>query len=97
MPWIDQYTGNQYRITTAENHGSRNTARVKAYGEVLREYEFHPEAKCADANGKTCDKQTIGLLQRRHVIMDLIKYIGKESNHLEDVDAGLIHSEQICM
>src|SRR5207248_1482129 len=25
---------------------------------------------------------------------DLIKYIGKESNHLEDVDAGLVHSEQ---
>jgi hypothetical protein len=26
--------------------------------------------------------------------VDLIKYIGKESNHLEDVDAGVIHSEQ---
>lgn len=31
---------------------------------------------------------------RRHVRVGLIKYIGKESNHLEDVDAGLIHSEQ---
>jgi hypothetical protein len=94
MNWIDQYTGNQYRITTAENHGSRKTARVKTYGEVLREYEYHPEAKCADADGKICDKQTIGLLQRRHVHVDLIKFVGKESNHLEDVDAGLIHSEQ---
>jgi hypothetical protein len=33
------------------------------------------------------------LLQRRHVYIDLIRYIGKESNRLEDVDAGLIHSE----
>jgi hypothetical protein len=94
MMWIDQYTGNQYRITTAEHHGNRKTVRVKTYGEVLREYEFHAEAKCAAADGTTCEKQTIGLLQRRHVRVDLIKYIGKESNHLEDVDAGLIHTEQ---
>jgi hypothetical protein len=94
MLWIDQYTGKQYRVTTAENHGSRKTARVKTYGEVLREYEFHAEAKCADAEGNVCGKQTVGLLQRRHVSIDWIKYIGKESNHLEDVDAGLVHSEQ---
>jgi hypothetical protein len=35
----------------------------------------------------------VGLLQRRHVHINLIKYIGKESNALEDVEAGLIHSE----
>jgi hypothetical protein len=94
MEWIDQYTGNKYAITTTDNHGGRKTARVKTYGEVLREYEYHPEAKCADADGKTCEKGSTGLLQRRHIHIDLIKYIGKESNSLEDVDAGLIHSEQ---
>jgi hypothetical protein len=66
---------------------------VKTYGDVVREYEFHPESKCADADGAICDKQTVGLLQRWHVYIDLIKYIGKESNSLEDVAAGLIHSE----
>jgi hypothetical protein len=66
---------------------------VKTYGDVLREYEYHPESKCADASGKVCDKQTVGLLQRRHVRIDQIKYIGKESNSLEQVEAGLIHSE----
>jgi hypothetical protein len=94
MRWIDQYTGNEYRIATGEDHGGRKAARVKIYGEVLREYEYHAESKCADAGGSTCDKQTIGLLQRRHVHFDFIRYIGKESNRLEDVDAGLIHSEQ---
>jgi hypothetical protein len=39
-------------------------------------------------------KQTIGLLQRRHVRIDEIKYIGKESNSLEEFEAGLIHSAQ---
>ena len=92
--WIDQYTGNLYRITTEGHHGARETARVKTYGEILREYEFHPEAKCADAEGNTCERQTVGLLQRRHVQIDRIRYIGKESNALEDVEAGLIHSAE---
>lgn len=92
--WIDQYSGNEYRISTTGHHGDRQTARVKTYGDVLLEYEYHPESKCADASGNTCGKQTIGLLQRRHVRIDQIKYIGKESNSLEEVDSGLIHSEQ---
>jgi hypothetical protein len=93
-PWIDQYAGKSYRIMMAGEHGTRHAARVKTYGDVCREYEFHPEAKSADHNGGACGKQTVGLLRRRHVHIDLIKYIGKESNHLEDVDAGLIHSQQ---
>jgi hypothetical protein len=94
MNWIDQYTETPYRINTAGHHGSRTSARVKTYGEVLREYEFHPESKCADAEGNVCGKQTVGLLQRRHVRIDGIKYIGKESNSLEEVDAGLFHSPE---
>jgi hypothetical protein len=92
--WIDQYSRNDYKITTTGHHGDRHTARVKTYGDVLREYEIHPESKYADASGKSCGKQTVGLLQRRHVRIDQIKYIGKESNSLEEVDAGLIHSAE---
>jgi hypothetical protein len=92
--WIDQYSEKLFRITTTGPHGDRQTARVKTYGDVLVEHEYHPESKCADVNGNTCGKQTIGLLQRRHVQIDQIKYIGKESNSLEDVEYGLIHSEQ---
>lgn len=93
MRWIDQYTGKLYRITTNGSHGSRLSARVKTYGETVSEYAFHPEAKCADVDGNEGDKQTVGLLQRRHVAIDHIRYIGKESNRLEDVEAGLVHSE----
>jgi hypothetical protein len=67
---------------------------VKTYGEVLREYEIHPESKCADATGRPCTKQTVGLLQRRHVRIEQIKYVGKESNSLEEVEAGLVHSAE---
>jgi hypothetical protein len=92
--WIDQYSGKAYRITTSGHHGDRRTARVSTFGDVLRKYEYHPESKCADAHGKVCGKQTIGLLQRRHIRIDQIKYIGKESNNLEEVEAGLEHSQE---
>jgi hypothetical protein len=52
----------------------------------------HPETKCANSNGDICTQQTIGLLQRRHVTIDFVKYIGKESNSLEEVAAGTVHS-----
>jgi len=91
--WIEQYSGKKYRITTT-SLPSRNTARVKTYGDIATEYEFHPESKCAGADGKPCGKQTVGLLHRRHIRVDQIKYIGKESNNLEEVDLGLIHSAE---
>lgn len=75
-------------------HGDRQTARVKTYDDVLLEYEYHQESKCADESGYICTKQTIGLLQRRHVRIEKIKCIGKESNSLEEVESGLVHSEQ---
>jgi hypothetical protein len=66
---------------------------VQTYGEVIDGYEYHPEAKFADAQGRLCGKQTIGLLQRRHVRIGELTNIGKESNSLEEVQAGLEHDE----
>ena len=43
--WIDQYSGSRYSVITTGHHGSRRAARVKTYGDVLQEYEYHPEAK----------------------------------------------------
>jgi hypothetical protein len=95
--WINQYDpnpGKTYRITTAGHHGDRRTAGVKTYGDVIEEYECHPESKCADTDGNPCGKQTVGLLGRRHIRLDQIRYIGKESNSLEDVESGLVHAAQ---
>ena len=84
--WIDQYSAKQFRITTTGMHGSRSKARVKNYGEVLREYAFHPEAKCAGGDSMPCDKLTTGILKRRRVAINSISFIGKESNRLEEVE-----------
>jgi len=68
--------------------------QLKTYGEVLREYEFHFGAKSADAKGRPSGKQTVGLLQRRHIRVAQIIYIGRESNLLEEIEAGVIHSPE---
>ncbi|HUY40479.1 MAG TPA: hypothetical protein VMV82_02815 [Candidatus Dormibacteraeota bacterium] len=90
LPWIDEYSTERYRITTSQVQ-SRKTAAVKTYGDVLRAYEYHPELKCAGPDGKPCTKQTIGLLSRRHVRIVQLRFIGKESNLLEEVEEGSIH------
>jgi hypothetical protein len=94
MQWIDRYSTKAYRVTTTGPHGDRHTARVKTYGEVIEEYAYHPETKCGDATGQSAGRQTVGLLRRRHVRIDSITAIGKESNSLEEVQAGIVHDEQ---
>jgi hypothetical protein len=79
---------------TDGHYGVKGVAREKTYGDVLDEYECHPESKCADATGAPSDKTTSGLLQRRHVLIRALKYIGKESNHLEDVENGVLHAAE---
>jgi hypothetical protein len=66
---------------------------VKTYRDVVEEYAYHPEIKCADAQGQPCGKQTRGLLQRRHLRIGDLMMIGKESNSLEEVEAGMVHDE----
>ena len=94
MSWLDQYSGKTYGITTEGFHGDRYTVRVKTYGRVLDDYEVHPESKCADEHGNPCGKQTLGLLNRRHIRIDSITPIGKESNSLEEVEEGLVHTAE---
>jgi hypothetical protein len=91
--WIDQHSGKRYRITTKGDYGTRYAARVKTYGDTVTEYESHPEAKCADSEGNPCNRKTVGLLGRRHIKVDQIKCIGKESNSLESLAEGTVHSD----
>jgi hypothetical protein len=90
LPWIDAYSGRRYRVTTSETRGP-NVVGLATYGDVLREYEYHEEVKCAGPDGEPCTKQTIGLLGRRHVRIAAMRFIGKESNLLEEVEADEVH------
>src|SRR5205823_5449399 len=54
-------------------------------------YQRHPEPKSLDLSGAVCQTGSVGLLQRRPVRATLPLYIGKESNNLEERQAGLVH------
>ncbi len=88
--WIDIHTGHDYDVTT-ELHAPPYSARIRSFRDVISEYASHPEPKSAGANGKSCRRSTRGLLQRRHVGLESLVCIGKETNQLEAVEQGLIH------
>ncbi|MDP9370918.1 MAG: helix-turn-helix domain-containing protein [Chloroflexota bacterium] len=88
------YSGQRYRISTSPLSSSPSVARVKTYRDVIEEYRRHPEAKSANASGRPCDRKTVGLLHRRPVTALSITHVGKESNRLEDVQAGLVHDPE---
>jgi len=93
LEWIDQYSGRTFRTVSGSGLSpSRGVAHVQDYASVIDEYANHPESKCADATGSPSGRRTVGLHFPRHVIVEQIRYIGKESNELEDVEAGLVHS-----
>ncbi len=47
-----------------------------------------------DESGNSCGRQSTGPLQRRHIEVAEIKFIGKESNSSESVDEGMVHSDK---
>lgn len=46
--------------------------------------------KSLGPDGEIGDRGTTGLLRRRAVVASSIRHIGKEANHLEEVESGLI-------
>lgn len=65
--------------------------RVKTYRDVLDDYRTHPEGKSLGPDGEPCNRhgRTAGTPPRD---VSTTTYIGKESNHLEDTRAGLVHN-----
>jgi hypothetical protein len=93
LRWTDRYSGTSYRITTTGPVGGHGIARVRTYREVLAAYAAHAESKSAAPDGSPCGPLTTGELQRRMIHVGRIVYVGKESNRLEEVDAGVLHDE----
>ncbi|HEX2809223.1 MAG TPA: hypothetical protein VHN80_23915, partial [Kineosporiaceae bacterium] len=93
LEWRNLYDpdGPTYRITTDRDAPAEpDLAIVKSYGQVLREYRLHPEHKFSGPDGEACGRLTRGLLRRRPVRVLDVRYIGKEANRLDDVQAGLV-------
>ncbi|MGD0483323.1 MAG: hypothetical protein ABSB58_01575 [Gemmatimonadales bacterium] len=90
LQWTDVHSARRFRATT-KGLGSVGLVRVVSYRDVLEAYELHPEPKSAAADGSPCSPATLGLLARLSMVAVQITHIGKESNLIEDVEAGWIH------
>jgi len=66
--------------------------RIRTYGDLIGADATHPEAKSAGPDGRRCSIQTVGLLGRLHVVATTVEHIGKESNALEEMDAGIVRT-----
>jgi hypothetical protein len=90
LPWFDKYSGTQWPVTTDEV-APPDHARLATYRDVAERYAVHPDPKSAGSNGGPCTKKTRGLLRRRHMRVGSVRYVGKESNRVDDVEHGLVH------
>jgi hypothetical protein len=95
--WLDlDYTDIHSRgtFTISPHHYDVRTAQVQTYRQVIARYIKHPEPKCLGADGKPCHTETRGILHPRHIDAFHIEQIGKESNRLEEVQAGIPHEPE---
>jgi hypothetical protein len=95
LDWTDVHHPEvgSYSITTRD--GRPGMARVDTFGEVLAKYESHPESKSLGADGRPCDRSTIGLLHRRPVTAGRIRLIGKESNRIDERARGELTADEM--
>ncbi len=90
LRWRNLYDphGPDYRTTAVRWDSTRgpqpaDLVEVTTYRQLLRRYQDHPEAKYESGGSG------IGWLERRSVRPRIITTIGKETNKLDDVQAGL--------
>jgi hypothetical protein len=97
LPWRNLYdeSGTRYTIRAESSlYVVPGVVEVKTYRDVLADYRRHAETKSLAPSGAVCDGATRGLLRRRPVSAAYVTHVGKESNRLEEVNAGLVHDPE---
>jgi hypothetical protein len=90
LPWRNRHDGRRIEVTTRPG-GEPGKVRLKTVGDVVTEYRLHPETKSGDPRGGLGRRGSVGLLPRLRLRADgLPRHIGKESNHLDEAENGLI-------
>jgi len=92
LPWVDLHTGRPVSLSWGRGMPglSMGLVRVQTYRDVLNRYVTHPEAKAAGPDGQPCGPHTKGELSRLQIHIANVIHIGKESNELDEVQAGLV-------
>jgi hypothetical protein len=82
MKCVNIHTGKKYAMVdcTKDKNPLYNVVFPSQFARLLIEYQEHPEAKSLAPDGRPCEADTTGLLQRAHVIAGKFRYVGKESD-----------------
>ena len=89
---LDRLERQYYRIVTYQPTSGEEVVVVgHPYGTLVAAHPFHPERKGPGPDGLPCRTGTARLLSRRPVIALEKRYVSKESNRLEEVEAGIEH------
>lgn len=96
--WINKYdpAAGIYYVTNTFTPMDK-LVTVKTYRDVLAEYRVHPETKFDGPDGNPCGRDTVGLLQRKNLVLSGLDYIGKESNRVEESQLGLFSPDDVRM
>ena len=90
LRWINVHEPSRnYSIAPGKHRTPGSTVVVvNTYRDVLADYRTHPEAKSLGPDGRPCDRQTVGLLGRRHVTpISPLRHRGKEGNRIDEREA----------
>jgi hypothetical protein len=90
--WLElEYTDihSRHTFVISVDHYNETTAKAQTYRELIDRYIDHPDPKCLGPDGAPCRRDTVGLLQPRHIDAFHVEQIGKEINHLEQTQAGI--------
>jgi len=83
--------GPRYRVVGHETASGDPCAVLgRTYGDLVLAHPGHPEPKALGPDGRSCARDTVGLLGRRPVVAGRTEYVGKEAHALERVEAGLV-------
>jgi hypothetical protein len=77
--WINIYDGKPYRLAS-NDRGLPHEVTPKTYGDLVKEFIWHPESKSFGSEGEQCSRSTRGLLRRTAVEADIFRFIGKETD-----------------
>jgi hypothetical protein len=82
LEWVNYHedSGTLYRLARP-GHRRPSDAEAKTYGDVVKDYRWHEEAKSLGPDGRPCRDTTAGLLQRMPVqAAAKFRHIGKETD-----------------
>ena len=80
---VNVYDGKKYRMLNCRKTNANvpyNVVFPSQFAHLAIQYQKHPEAKSLAPDGSACKAETKGLLKRTHVVVEEVRYVGKETD-----------------